>query len=122
VNTLWRSIPVVLLGFAVSIAAAFAQNAVPAGDPVNGKTLWLKYNCYSCHGHDGHGGGAGPRVAPTPIAMSAFIAFVRQPPASTMPVFSAKIVPDADLRDIWAYLHAIRNPPALKDIPLLLNP
>jgi len=38
-----------------------------------------------------------------------------------MPTFSAKVIPDADLRDMWAYLNSIPAPPAVKDIPLL-NP
>jgi mono/diheme cytochrome c family protein len=99
-------------------ASAFAQNAGPAGDAAKGKAAWLKYNCYSCHGFDGHGG-AGAKVAPKPIAVNAFIAFVRHPPASSMPTFTAKVVPDQDLRDMWAYLNSIQAPPAVKDIPLL---
>jgi mono/diheme cytochrome c family protein len=110
----------------LSIAAAYcicaqAQNAGgPAGNAENGKKLWVKDNCYTCHGYDGHGG-AGARLAPKPIAMAAFIAIVRHPPASSMPTFSEKVIPDSDLRDMWAYLHSIPAAPAAKDVPLL-NP
>ncbi|MEQ1883883.1 MAG: cytochrome c [Bryobacteraceae bacterium] len=109
-----------LLALLVALFAgsAFAQNAAPAGDVTKGKAAWIKYNCYSCHGYDGHGG-AGVKVAPKPIAVTAFIAFVRHPPASTMPTFTAKVVSDQDLRDMWAYLNTIPAPPAVKDIPLL---
>ena len=101
-----------------ALNVANAQNAA-SGNAESGKRLWVKNNCYSCHGYDGHGGGAGPKVAPKPIAVAAFMAFVRHPAASSMPTFSAKIVPDSDLRDIWAYLNSIPAPPAVKDIPLL---
>ena len=96
--------------------AAWAQN--PPGDIENGKKLWTKDNCYSCHGFDGHGG-AGPKLAPKPIAAAAFIAIVRRPPASTMPAFTAKVVSDSDLRDMWAYLNSMPATTAIKDIPLL---
>lgn len=95
-----------------------AQNAAPAGNTENGKKLFLKNNCYSCHGYDGHGG-AGVKLAPKPIAVQAFIAIVRRPPGSNMPTFSAKVIPDADLRDMWAYLNSIPAAPAVKDVPLL---
>ena len=90
--------------------AAQAQNAAPAGDAANGKKLWVKENCYSCHGYDGHGG-AGVKLAPKPIAVTAFMAIVRHPPKSGMPTFSAKVVSDADLRDMWAYLSAVPAAP-----------
>ena len=101
-------------------ASAMAQNAAPAGDAARGKTMWVKYNCYSCHGYDGHGG-AGAKVAPKPIAVNAFIALVRHPPASTMPTFTAKVVPDADLRDMWTYLNSLPAPAEVKDVPLLID-
>ena len=95
-----------------------AQNAAPAGNAENGKKLWVKNNCYTCHGYDGHGG-AGVKLAPKPIAVNAFIAIVRHPPGSNMPTFSAKVIPDSDLRDMWAYLNSIPAAPAVKDVPLL---
>lgn len=103
----------------VITTGSLAAQSAPAA-ATKGKAKWIKENCYSCHGYDGHGG-AGAKLAPKPISMIAFIAFVRHPPASTMPTFSAKIIPDADLRDMWTYLNSIPSPPAVKDIPLL-NP
>lgn len=101
---------------AFGCVAMQAQDAT--GNAANGKKLWVKENCYSCHGFDGHGG-AGVRLAPKPIAVGAFISIVRHPPKSGMPTFSQKVIPDSDLRDMWAYLNSIpANPPA-KDIPLL---
>jgi mono/diheme cytochrome c family protein len=105
-----------LFVLALTAGLASAQNA---GNAEKGKTLFLKNNCYSCHGFDGHGGGAGAKLAPKPIAAAAFIAYVRHPALGSMPTFSAKVISDADLTDIRAYLATIPDPPAVKDIPLL---
>jgi ubiquinol-cytochrome c reductase cytochrome c subunit len=105
-----------LFVLALTAGLASAQNA---GNPEKGKTLFLKNNCYSCHGFDGHGGGAGVKLAPKPIALAAFIAYVRHPAVGSMPTFSAKVISDADLTDIRAYLATIPDPPAVKDITLL---
>ena len=107
-----------LAGLVLGSIAMQAQNTAPAGNPENGKKLFIKNNCYSCHGYDGHGG-AGVKLAPKPIAVQAFIAIVRRPPGSNMPTFSAKVIPDADLRDMWAYLNSIPAAPSVKDVPLL---
>jgi mono/diheme cytochrome c family protein len=110
---------VVVLIFAGSVAVAQTKGgAAPSGNAEKGKTLWVKDGCYSCHGFDGHGG-VGPKLAPRPIAVASFIAIVRHPPASGMPTFAAKVISDADLTDMWAYLKSIPDPPAVKDIPLL---
>jgi mono/diheme cytochrome c family protein len=87
--------------------------------PVNkGKTLFSKYGCYECHGTQGQGTTAGARLAPKPIALAALIAYVRRP-AGQMPPYTAKVVADADLADIRAYLASIPEPPAAKSVPLL---
>jgi|SRR5712692_2511695 len=104
--------------FAASVAVAQTKGAAPAGNAEKGKLLWVKDGCYSCHGFDGHGG-AGPKLAPRPVAIATFMAIVRHPPASSMPTFSAKVISNADLTDMWAYLQSIPGPPAVKDIPLL---
>ncbi len=107
--------------FAAAVTLLPAQGTTtPPGNAENGKKLWVKDNCYTCHGYDGHGG-AGAKLAPKPIPQAAFIAIVRHPPASGMPTFSEKVIPDSDLRDMWAYLNSIPAPKAVKDIPLL-NP
>jgi mono/diheme cytochrome c family protein len=104
---------------AASVACAQTKGGtVASGNAEKGKALWVKDGCYSCHGFDGHGG-AGPKLAPRPMAVASFIAIVRHPPASGMPTFAAKVIPDADLTDMWAYLRSIPDPPAVKDVPLL---
>ena len=84
----------------------------------NGKKLFTKYGCYECHGTQGQGTTAGARLAPKPIALAALIAYVRRP-AGQMPPYTAKVVSDAELADIRAYLASIPDPPPAKNIPLL---
>ena len=83
-----------------------------------GKTLFSKYGCYECHGTQGQGTTAGARLAPKPIALAALVAYVRRP-AGQMPPYTAKVVSDAELADIRAYLASIPEPPAAKNVPLL---
>jgi mono/diheme cytochrome c family protein len=98
--------------FLLSSFAAVAQDAV------KGKATFLRIGCYECHGTVGQGG-TGPRLAPRPLPAAGLIAFVRNP--TRMPPYTAKVVSDADLTDIRAYLATIPAPPPVKDIALL-NP
>jgi len=83
-----------------------------------GKALFSKYGCYECHGTQGQGTTAGARLAPKPIALAALTAYVRRP-AGQMPPYTSKVVSDAELADIRAYLASIPDPPPAKSIPLL---
>ena len=97
--------------------AAAAQNAqAPAGNAEKGKQLYTEYFCYSCHASDGSGG-AGVRIAP-PQSYNALRAYVRKPTGG-MPPYVSKVLPDADLADIYAYLRTIPAGPTSKNIPLL---
>ena len=100
-------------------AAPRAQNA-PAGNAQNGKKLFTSYGCWECHGREAQGGAAGPRIGPNPIPFAAFQRYVRQP-AGQMPPFTSKVVSDAELADIYAFLQSLPQPPPAKNIPLLNN-
>ena len=102
----------------LAAASAGVSNAQSAGNTENGKKAFERLVCYSCHGHEGQGGGAGARIGVKPPPLTAFIAYVRHP-AGGMPPFTAKVVSDADLADIHAYLSSRPAPPPLQDIPLL---
>jgi mono/diheme cytochrome c family protein len=102
----------------LAAAACCLLAQAPAGNQTNGKMLFTKYGCFECHGTQGQGTTAGARLAPKPIALAALIAYVRQPKGQ-MPPYTAKVVSDADLADIRAYLAAIAEPPPAKSIPLL---
>jgi mono/diheme cytochrome c family protein len=87
-------------------------------DAGTGKKLFSKYGCYECHGTQGQGTTAGARLAPKPIALAALISYVRRP-GGQMPPYTSKVVSDAELADIRAYLTSIPDPPPAKNIPLL---
>ena len=89
-----------------------------AASAENGKRLFVKDGCYQCHGYQGQGGAAGARLAPRPIVLAALIAYVRHP-TGQMPPYTSKVLSDADLADIHAYLSSIPTPPPAKNIPLL---
>jgi hypothetical protein len=38
-----------------------------------------------------------------------------------MPPYTAKVLSDKDLADIYAFLQSLQQPPTAKDIPLLNN-
>jgi mono/diheme cytochrome c family protein len=100
------------------LLAASLASAQSSGNAEKGKAVYEKMYCSACHGHEGQGGASGARIGVKPPALPAFLAYVRKP-AGTMPPFTTKIVSDADLTDIHAYLASRPAPPALKDVPLL---
>ncbi len=108
-----------LISFAL---AALSATAAQAADAARGKEIFMKVGCYQCHGTVGQGANTGPKLAPEPLALESFVAFVRNAAATQMPAFSANMVSDAEMADIHAYLSSIKPPPAFKDIPLLNNP
>jgi hypothetical protein len=66
----------------------------------------------------GQGGFAGKTLAPDPIAVEAFTAFVRSSDR-TMPPYSETILSNDDLADIYAYLQSIPKAVDYEKIPLL---
>ena len=104
-------------GFMLVAVAAMAQNNAPGGNAENGKRLFMKNGCYECHGTMAQGG-TGPRLAPRPLPAAALTAYVRKP-GQGMPPFSAKVMSDAEVADVRAFLATLPEPPPVKDIPLL---
>jgi ubiquinol-cytochrome c reductase cytochrome c subunit len=109
-----------LLGFvAAMVATTVAQTAAPAGDAKNGRKLFASDGCYQCHGYEAQGATpTGPRLGPRPIAFAAFLKYVRQP-TGQMPPYTSKIVTDAALADIYAFLQSLPAPPSVDSIPAL---
>jgi len=106
---------------AIAIAAclvvvAFAQ--APNGDAANGKRLFERDGCFQCHGYAAQGGRDGARLAATLMNGQSFIRYVRRP-SGAMPAFTAKVLSDAELGDIFAYLKSMPAAKAAADIPLL---
>jgi ubiquinol-cytochrome c reductase cytochrome c subunit len=76
----------------------------------------MRVGCYECHGMVAQGG-TGPRLAPNPRTTESLITFLRKPVG--MPPYSAKVLSDADVGDIRAYLASLPAPPPVSSIPLL---
>jgi len=107
--------------FASSLYAQAPSASAPPGDAQNGRKLFENFGCYQCHGREAQGGlGTGPRLGPKPIAFAAVQRYIRQP-TGQMPPYTAKVVSDKDLADIYAFLQSVKQPPPLKEIPLLRN-
>lgn len=129
-KTIGRS--VTRLATVAAIAGAFAagggiasraDDATPAGDPANGKRLYLADGCFECHGRAGQGGRFNyltPALAQIALPVESFIAFLREAP-NDMPSFSADVLSDKDAADIHAYLSSLPGPKPAKDIPSILN-
>jgi mono/diheme cytochrome c family protein len=104
----------------LALLMAAAVSAQTTGDAKHGKELFTKYSCYACHGFSGQNGN-GARLVPMKFPQAGFIAYVRNPPRpNQMPSFSPKVLPDADLADIYAYIRTLPDsspPPA--SIPIL---
>lgn len=101
---------------------ARAQDA-PQGDAANGKRLYLADRCFTCHGRSGQGGaynGPAPILAHTMLPFDGFKGQVRNP-ANDMPAYSAAVLSDKDMADIYAFVQTLPGPGSAKDIPLLNN-
>jgi mono/diheme cytochrome c family protein len=94
----------------LSLIPAQAQEPKPSGGPSgnaeNGKRLFTKDGCYQCHGREGQGSNmSGPRIAPNPPPLEVILGYVRKP-SGEMPPYTAKVISDAELTDIYAYLQS----------------
>jgi mono/diheme cytochrome c family protein len=94
-----------------------APLAPPTGNAQRGKVLFeTTLRCYACHGFDGQTGS--PRLVPLARAEDVFLAYVRKPATPGMPSFVAQ--PEADLRDVYAYIRSIpQAAPNADNVPLL---
>ena len=89
-----------------------------AASAEKGKVAFVKNGCWQCHGFEGQGGVAGKTLAPDPLPIEAFTAFVRTTNRA-MPPYSETILPDEELADIHAYLSSVPKTADPKSIPLL---
>jgi mono/diheme cytochrome c family protein len=125
----YRSAAVVALALALYLGSArvgivdAAQESktsdAPAGNAENGKKIFNKIGCYQCHGREGQGSTmTGPRIAPDPVPFDVLSGYVRKP-TGEMPPYTAKVVSDQELADIYAFLQSRPHPPTAKANPLL---
>ena len=112
-------IATVVIGTALIASLASALAADKHGNAARGKQLYLATGCYQCHGTRGEGGGnAGPRLAPTPIPFEGLVLQLRHPRAR-MPIYTAVVMPDTDVADIYAYLLSVPKGKTAAEIPIL---
>ena len=106
---------------AVAAGVVLGHGSALAADAAKGKAAFMKYGCWQCHGTEGQGSAitsAGKVLAPDPMPLETFTAFLRSTNAA-MPPYSEKILPNGDVEDIHAYLSSIPKPKDAKSIPLL---
>src|SRR5882672_3043244 len=107
------------LGFIVTAGILAQAPASPTGDAKNGRKLFAADGCYQCHGYEAQGATpTGPRLGPRPIAFVQFSKYVRHP-TGQMPPYTSKVVPDAALADIYAFLQSLPSPPPADSIAAL---
>ncbi len=91
----------------------------PAGNAENGKKIFNKNGCYECHGREGQGSTmTGPRIAPDPVPFDVLSRYLRKP-TGEMPPYTAKVISDQELADVYAFLQSRPHPPTAKASPLL---
>ena len=100
------------------VLACVPLSAQSAGDAKAGKDLFVKYSCYACHGFSGQNG-PGARLVPMRMTSSGFINYVRGPRTRQMPSYSAKVLPDGQLGDIYAYIKTLPDSPTASSISAL---
>src|SRR5262245_61026691 len=105
------------VGTAIAQDQPAAPLAAPTGNAQRGKTLFeTTLRCYACHGFDAQTGS--PRLVPMARAEDIFLAYVRKPATPGMPSFVA--TPEADLRDVYAYIRSIpQAAPVAESVPLI---
>jgi ubiquinol-cytochrome c reductase cytochrome c subunit len=109
------------LALAALAAGVLAAGSAHAADATKGKAAFMKFGCWQCHGTEGQGSAitsAGKVLAPDPLPLEGFVAFVRSTNRA-MPPFSEKVLSNEDLADMHAYLSSIPKAKDYKSIPLL---
>src|SRR4249920_4179157 len=104
-----------IIGPAVLAAGLMLGHAAMAASAEKGKTAFVQHGCWQCHGFQGQGGVTGPKLAPEPLPLETFTAFVRTS-NRTMPPYMEAILSNDDLADIHAYLESVPKPPDPKSI------
>jgi len=88
-------------------ATASGQSSTPQVD--RGRETFLRVGCYQCHGTEGQGASTGPRLGPNPLPIAQFTRAVRTP-RNEMPPYGPKLLSDAEIADLHAFLAARPRP------------
>jgi mono/diheme cytochrome c family protein len=82
----------------------------PAGSAEKGRLTFLRVGCSHCHGREAQGSPTtGPRLGPGGLPYAAFARVVRTPPLQ-MPPYTDRILSDAELADIYAFVQSRPKP------------
>ncbi len=113
---------ILTIAAAVILGVVIAAAQPPPGDASQGKQLYnKKFMCSACHGFSGQNG-VGARLVPMKLTQEAFMKYVRHPhdKPGGMPPYTAKVMPDAQLADIYAYIKSLPDSDKRpQDIPIL---
>lgn len=90
-------------------AGGQARTAAPSGNVGRGKQIYIKYGCYQCHGREAQGASTGSKLGPDPWPFAAFVQYVRSP-AGDMPPYTARVMSDAELADVYAFVASRPRP------------
>jgi ubiquinol-cytochrome c reductase cytochrome c subunit len=107
-----------VLGAQTAPAAKPAPSAAPAGRVEAGGVVFKRVGCYQCHANEAQGGLSGPRIGPNLFPFARFSEYIRKP-TGEMPPYTAKVLSDQDIADIYAWVQARPRPPAVNSIPQL---
>ena len=115
-----NKIVLALTGMTLVAGSILAQTPpAPPGSVQRGKVLFEQVGCFSCHGLAGQGAQmTGPRLSRTQLPFEGFLVFLRTP-IRQMPPYTATVLPDQDVADIYAYVKQLPAPRDPKSIPLL---
>jgi mono/diheme cytochrome c family protein len=111
----------VVLAALAAGGVVLAHGSAFAADAKKGKDAFMKYGCWQCHGTEGQGSSitsAGKVLAPDPMPLETFVAFVRSSDRA-MPPYSEKVLSNEDLADMHAFLASIPKGKDYKSIPPL---
>ncbi len=102
------------------VIAASSANAADRAVIERGQKDVREFGCWKCHGTVGEGGGSGKPLTPDVLPADAIITFLRNT-TGPMPRYSEKVISDAQIRDIHAYLESLPKPQSPDAIPALRN-
>lgn len=96
------------------ILLAPAAQPAPLQQNGRGRDAFVRVGCYQCHGREAQGASAGPRLGPNPLPLAAFTRAVRTP-RNEMPPYSARLLSDAEVADLYAFVSSRARPRRLPD-------
>jgi mono/diheme cytochrome c family protein len=88
---------------------AGGERNIRGADAERGNQTFMRVGCYQCHGREAQGASSGPRLGPNPLPLAAFTSAIRRP-RNEMPPYGVKLLSDAELVDVHAFVAARPRP------------